>query len=160
MKGLNELFVVAWMLFGILMTPLFFIGFDFWAGIRKAKQRGEKITSEGWQRTVNKIARYYNMLFALVIVDCMQISGVWYLDNYYDYHIPIFPFITILGAMAVGAIEVRSIFEKAEDKAKKQVSDIAALAAEIAKHRTSATEIAKAIVDYMNKGVTKEEERK
>lgn len=48
MKGLNELFVVAWMLFGILMTPLFFIGFDFWAGIRKAKQRGEKITSEGW----------------------------------------------------------------------------------------------------------------
>ncbi|MDD3038250.1 hypothetical protein [Bacteroides sp.] len=159
MKGLDELFVVAWMLFGILLTPLFFIGFDFWAGIRKAKQRGEKITSEGWQRTVNKIARYYNMLLALVVVDCMQISGVWYLDNYYDYHIPIFPFITILGAMVVAAIEVRSIFEKAEDKAKKQISDVAVLAAEIAKHRTSPTEIAQAIAEYMSnsnfKGETK-----
>lgn len=40
MKGIDELFVVAWMLFGILLTPLFFIAFDFWAGIRKARQRG------------------------------------------------------------------------------------------------------------------------
>lgn len=157
MKGLDELFVVAWMLFGILLTPLFFIGFDFWAGIRKAKQRKERITSEGWQRTVNKIARYYNMLLALVVVDCMQISGVWYLDNYYDYHIPIFPFITILGAMVVAAIEVRSIFEKAEDKAKKQISDVAILAAEIAKHKANPAEIAQALAEYMNNSKTKEE---
>ncbi|MFR3549512.1 hypothetical protein [Bacteroides sp.] len=157
MKGLDELFVVAWMLFGILLTPLFFIGFDFWAGIRKAKQRKERITSEGWQRTVNKIARYYNMLLALVVVDCMQISGVWYLDNYYDYHIPIFPFITILGAMVVAAIEVRSIFEKAEDKAKKQISDVAILAAEIAKHKANPVEIAQALAEYMNNSKTKEE---
>jgi len=90
MKGLDELFIVAWMLFGILLTPLFFIAFDLWAGIRKAKQRCEKISSDGWKRTVNKVARYYNALLALVVVDCMQMAGVWYLDNYYDYHIPIF----------------------------------------------------------------------
>ena len=41
----------------ILILPLLFIAFDFWAGIRKAKQRGETITSNGWQRTVQKIAR-------------------------------------------------------------------------------------------------------
>lgn len=81
MKGLDELFVVAWMLFGILMTPLFFIAFDLWAGIRKAKQRNEKISSDGWKRTVNKVARYYNALLALVVVDGMQIAGVWYLDK-------------------------------------------------------------------------------
>lgn len=160
MKGLNELFIVAWMLFGILLTPLFFIGFDFWAGIRKAKQRKEKITSDGWKRTVDKIARYYNMLLALVIVDCMQISGVWYLDNYYEYHIPIFPFITILGAMVVATIEVRSIFEKAEDKVKKQVNDVASLAAEIAKHKTDPAEIAAAVVEYMNRGITKDGKEK
>lgn len=151
MKGLNELFIVAWMLFGILLTPLFFIGFDFWAGIRKAKQRKERITSDGWRRTVNKIARYYNMLFALVVVDCMQMSGVWYLDNYYDYHIPIFPFITLLGAMVVGTIEIRSIFEKAEEKEKREYKQVAMLAAEIAKHKTDPEELAKAVVEYMNK---------
>lgn len=159
MKGLNELFVVAWMLFGILLSPLFFIGFDFWAGVRKAKQRGEKITSEGWKRTVDKVARYYNMLLALVVIDCMQIAGVWYLDNYYDYHIPIFPFVTIIGALVVAAIEVKSIFEKAEDKVKKQVSDVSSLALEIAKSKADPEEIAKAVVDFINRGNVKEDEK-
>lgn len=34
------------------VVPLVFIALDFWAGIRKAKQRGEEITSDRWQRTV------------------------------------------------------------------------------------------------------------
>ena len=53
----GKLFVVTSILFFILITPLFFIAFDFWAGTRKAKQRGERIVSDGWQRTVRKIAR-------------------------------------------------------------------------------------------------------
>lgn len=152
MKGLDELFVVAWMLFGILMTPLFFIAFDLWAGIRKAKQRNEKISSDGWKRTVNKVARYYNALLALVVVDGMQIAGVWYLDNYYGYHIPVFPFITLLGAFGVAAIEVKSIYEKAEEKERREMKQVATLAAEIAKHKADPTEIAKAVVEYMNNG--------
>ena len=152
MKGLDELFVVAWMLFGILMTPLFFIAFDLWAGIRKAKQRNEKISSDGWKRTVNKVARYYNALLALVVVDGMQMAGVWYLDNYYGYHIPVFPFITLLGAFGVAAIEVKSIYEKAEEKERREMKQVAALAAVIAKHKADPTEIAKAVVEYMNNG--------
>ena len=151
MKGVDELFIVAWMLFGILLTPLFFIAFDLWAGIRKAKQRSEKISSDGWKRTVNKVARYYNALLALVVVDCMQMAGVWYLDNYYDYHIPIFPFITLLGAFGVAAIEVKSIYEKAEEKERREMKQVAALAAEIAKQKTDPEEIAKAIFKYMSK---------
>lgn len=150
MKGLNELFIVGWMLFGILLSPLFFIGFDFWAGIRKAKQRKEKITSDGWKRTVDKIARYYNMLLALVVIDCMQVGGVWYLDCYYDYHVPIFPYITLIGAMVVAAIEVRSIFEKAEDKVKKQVSDVSVLITALIKSNTDTEAIKKAVDAYMN----------
>jgi hypothetical protein len=150
MKNINELFIVLWMLFGILLTPLFFIAFDYWAGIRKAKQRGEKITSDGWKRTVEKIAKYYNMLLALVVIDMMQIAGVWYLDNYYFYHMPIFPVITMIGALFVAIIEVKSIFEKAEDKVKKDVIDVSSLVQEIAKHATNPSEIAKMVVDYMN----------
>ena len=148
MKGLDELFIVAWMLFGILLTPLFFIAFDLWAGIRKAKQRNEKISSDGWKRTVNKVARYYNALLALVVVDCMQMAGVWYLDNYYDYHIPI---ITLLGAFGVASIEVKSIYEKADEKERKEMKQVAALATEIAKHKADPAEIAQAVVEYMHK---------
>lgn len=159
MKGLDELFVVAWMLFGILLTPLFFIAFDFWAGTRKAKQRGEPLMSDKFKRTVDKIARYYNALLALVVVDCMQMAGIWYLDNYYDYRIPIFPFITLLGAFGVAAIEVKSIYEKAEEKERKEMKQVAALAAEIAKHKANPEDIAKAVVDYMNNGFMKEEKK-
>ncbi len=157
MKGLDELFVVAWMLFGILLTPLFFIAFDFWAGTRKAKQRKEPIMSDKFKRTVDKIARYYNALLALVVVDCMQMAGVWYLDSYYGYHIPIFPFITLIGAFGVAAIEVKSIYEKAEEKERREMKQVAALATEIAKHKADPEEIAKAIIDYMNSN--KEEEK-
>lgn len=157
MEEFDELFVVAWMLFGILLTPLFFIGFDFWAGVRKAKQRKEKITSEGWKRTVDKVSRYYNMLLALTVVDCMQISGIWYLDNYYNYQIPIFPFITMLGAMVVAIIEVKSILEQAEEKSKKQVSDIAIWITEIMRQKMAPTEIAAIIIEYINKEKKKED---
>ena len=91
------------------------------------------------------------MLFALVIVDCMQMAGVWYLDNYYEYHIPIFPFITLLGAMVVGTIEIRSIFEKAEDKEKREYKQVAMLATELAKFKTDPDELVKALAKYLEK---------
>lgn len=146
------MFIIAWMLFGILLTPLFFIGFDLWAGIRKARQRGELISSDGWRRTVSKIARYYNMLLALVVVDCLQMAGVWYLDSYYSYRIPIFPVITLLGAIGVGIIEVRSIMEKADEKERREYKRVAMLAGEIASHKADPNEIARAVVEYLNNG--------
>ena len=157
MKGLEELFIVAWMLFGILLTPLFFIGFDYWSGIRKAHQRGEPIRSDKMKRTVDKIARYYNMLLALVVVDAMQMVGIWYLDNYYDWRFPIFPIVTLVGAFGVAIIEVKSIYEPATEKERHEYKEIADFAIELAKHRTEPSEIAKAIVEYMNSGMVKGE---
>ena len=98
------------------------------------------------------MARYYNLLRALTVVDCMQMGGVWYLDGYYDYHITIFPVKTLIGAIGLGCIEVKSIFEKAEDKVRSDYQQVLMLAGEIAKHRTDPEEIAKAVVDYINKG--------
>lgn len=133
----------------ILILPLLFIAFDFWAGIRKAKQRGETITSNGWQRTVQKIARYYNMLFALLLMDGMQVISLWYLNNYADWMWPLFPWFTFVGVFFVGAIEVKSILEPASEKEKKEMRQVAHLASEIAQHRTDPEEIAKAVVRYL-----------
>lgn len=149
MKGIDELITVGWILFGILLSPLLFIAFDFWAGIRKAKQRKEPITSDKWKRTVDKIARYYNALLAVLVVDCLQMAGLWYLDTYRDYHFPIFPAITLIGAIAIGAIEIKSIYEKAEEKEKKEYRDIAALIVEITKHNKDVPSMVNDLTNYL-----------
>ena len=91
MKELNEIFIVAWIVFGLYMLVFFAAMADLCSGIRKAKLRGEVRSSYGFKRTVDKLARYYNLLIALTVVDCMQMAGIWYLDIFYGYHIPIFP---------------------------------------------------------------------
>lgn len=152
MENYNQLIIVLFITLVILITPLFFIGFDFWAGVRKAKQRGEKIISDKWKRTTTKIARYYNMLLALMVLDAMQIMGFWYLNSFCDWSAPLFPFIVFIGATFVGAIEVKSIMEPANEKERRDMKQVAALAAEIAKNKTEPEEIAKAIADYLNLG--------
>lgn len=41
----EQLIVVMFLMVGLLITPLFFIALDFWAGIRKAHTRGDRIRS-------------------------------------------------------------------------------------------------------------------
>ena len=160
MKGLNELFVVGWMLFGIYIEVFIMILADLWSGVRKAKLRGEVRSSFGYKKTIDKIARYYNALIALTVIDAMQMGGVWYLDGYYGWSVPIFPVVTLLGALGISLVELKSIYEKADEKVKGDYKEVAVLAAEIAKHKSDPGEIAAAVVDYMNKGIIKEEEKK
>lgn len=160
MKGLNELFVVGWMLFGIYIEVFIMILADLWSGVRKARIRGEVRSSFGYKKTIDKIARYYNALIALTVIDAMQMGGVWYLDGYYGWSVPIFPVVTLLGALGISLVELKSIYEKADEKVKGDYKEVAVLAAEIAKHKSDPGEIAAAVVDYMNKGIIKEEEKK
>lgn len=133
---------------------------DLWSGVRKAKLRGEVRSSFGYKKTIDKIARYYNALIALTVIDVMQMSGVWYLDGYYGWSVPIFPIVTLLGALGISLVELKSIYEKADEKVKSDYKEVAALTVEIAKHKTEPNEIAQAVVEYINKGNVKEEEEK
>lgn len=146
----EQLIIILFITVGILITPLVFIALDFWAGIRKAKLRGEPITSEGWRRTTYKISKYYNMLIPLMIVDVMQIAGFWYLNTYCGWSSPLFPWLTLLGAIGIGAIEIKSIYEPADAKESKEMRQIAEFAQAVASHKSDPQEIAKAVVAYLN----------
>lgn len=152
--------VVMLITFGILVVPLVFIALDFWAGIRKAKQRGEEITSDGWQRTVQKIAKYYNMLLAMLVIDAMQVVGLWYLNNYSEWDMPLFPWFVFLGVLFIGAIEVKSIIEPANDKEKRDMRKVLQLAGEIASHRADPDGIARAVVKYLEANEQKPKPKK
>lgn len=147
MENFNHIFVILWMLFGLYSLVLIAIMADLWSGVRKAKSLGKARTSYGFKRTVDKIARYYNTLIALSVVDTMQMGGVWYLDGYYGYAIPILPIITLVGAIGIGLIEIKSIYEKAEDKV--QMESIGKMAGRIIANKEDLVEVAKAIADFM-----------
>ena len=159
MKGIEELFVVAWMLFGIYIEVFFMILADLWSGVRKAKLRGEIRSSYGYKKTIDKIARYYNALIALTVIDAMQMGGVWYLDGYYGWSWPIFPVVTLLGAFGISLVEFKSIYEKADEKVKGDYKEVALLAAEIAKHKTEPAEIIAALGEYLKDGNIKKEDK-
>lgn len=90
---------------------------DLVCGVRKARLRGEARTSCALRRTVDKLARYYNALFALTIIDAMQLFAVVYLRFCEEISsIPIFPLFTLIGAVGIALIELKSIYEKAEQK--------------------------------------------
>jgi hypothetical protein len=82
-------------------------------------------------------------------VDVMQMSSLWYLEKYYSYHWPIFPVVTLVGAIGICLIEIKSIYEKAEDKVR--IENVANMAGKIITNKDDISEIVKTVVEYLNK---------
>ena len=146
---MEKLIALVIILFLLYILILFMIGLDFCSGIRKAKKNNIVRSSYGFRRTVEKIKEYYNAMTALTIIDAMQVSVIWYLETYYKISIPMFPFITLLGAIGLSAIEIKSIYEKAEDK--QRFHEAGTLITSIAKNRTDIEEISKSVAEYLQK---------
>jgi len=140
----------------IYILVFFAIIADLFSGIRKARKRHEERTSYGLRRTVEKMAKYYNLMFALTIIDLMQMIGLWYLVTYYGMKFPLFPIVSFIGAIGLGLVEIKSIFEKAEDKTRKDAEQIVKLIGDIAGNSHDYKKIADAVVIRMRK---KEEEK-
>ncbi len=88
---------------------------DLASGMRKALRR-----------TVEKLATYYNALIALTVIDAMQMSAIVYLRVACGYgDLPLLPAMTLLGSIGIAIIEVKSIYEKAEEKEQRNMEDAA-----------------------------------
>lgn len=121
---------------------------DLWSGVRKARQRGEYRSSYGLRKTVEKLARYFNMMLVLTVIDAMQMLAVSHLNPQVSFSFPIVPFLTIIGAIFVGIIELKSIYEKNEDKDKGKYQDAAKLVKQIGNNK-EAKEIIASVVEYL-----------
>ena len=58
-----------------------------------------------------------------------------------------FPFITLFGALGISLIEVKSIYEKAENKVK--LLEVGYLAGKIIANKDDLAEVVKAVTEYM-----------
>lgn len=89
---------------------------DLVVGVKKSCAAGAMCTSWGLRRTVDKISRYYLALISLSVVDVMLVSAGVVLRDTGGISVPIFPILTTFGAVGLALIEVKSIFERAEQK--------------------------------------------
>ena len=145
----EQLITMTFLLVGIMFVPVLFIALDFWAGIRKAKARRERIKSDKMKRTIQKVARYYNAILAMAVLDATQIAGFVFLHIFNQWTLYTFPFFTLIAVVFVAAIEIKSICEPASEKERREVADVAELAKQIAAHGTDATQLARDIADYL-----------
>ena len=148
----NQFVAILFIVAGLLFTPLLFIALDFWAGIRKAKKRGDVIRSDKMKRTMDKVSRYYNAILAMLVVDGIQMSAFVFMYLYLGWaNAYPFPVFTMLATLFVAAVEITSIYEPADAKEKQELKDVQALAVAIASHKDDVKEIAEAIAEYLKK---------
>ena len=70
MEGrIGTLIVIGFVILLFYIVALGLIFADLWSGIRKAKQRGEYRTSEGFKMTVEKATKYFLPLLCLSCID-------------------------------------------------------------------------------------------
>ena len=107
----------------IYIAILILIFCDLRAGVRKAKKRNEYRTSDGYKRTIEKISKYFNMTFALTVIDLLQLSLIMFLFHFYQRDIIMIPWFTLITFGYICFVEIKSIWEPADIKEKKQMND-------------------------------------
>lgn len=129
-----------------IITPLI----DFRVGVKKAKARGEEITSDRWKDTPKKISNYLLFTFAVTVVDLVQMALVHYCSTFYGWTaIPLLPFLTAVSAIGVNLIEIKSIYENNDVKTKREAREIAKLAAAIVQAHGDIDETIKAANQFL-----------
>lgn len=124
MEGrIGTLIVCGFVVLIFYVVALGLIFADLWSGVRKAKQRNEFRTSEGYKKTVGKINKYFAMHFAMTLVDAMQIALFYLLYREYGHDIPLLPVFTFISVLYEAYVEIKSITEPANIKEKKQQED-------------------------------------
>ncbi len=147
-------FIVVAVVYFLVLIAIFL---DLWAGIRKAKQRGEFRSSFGLRKTIGKVSNYYNMLFVVTIIDIIQMLAILLLNEHTTMTLPALPFLTLGGGIFACAIEGKSIFEKNTDKEKARVQETAKMLSEILKNKDN-QELFGAFLQYVQRQKTESNE--
>ncbi|MDR0420281.1 MAG: phage holin family protein [Prevotellaceae bacterium] len=154
---LKRIFPQIVMLAVMYFLVLAVIFLDLWAGVRKAKIRGEFRSSFGFRKTVEKIGKYYNMIFVITVIDVMQMIAISHINPQINVHLPIIPILTFIGSIFVGFIELKSVYEKAEDKEKAEITQTAKIVGKVIAD-ISTQELASKVAEYLKTNQPKEPE--
>jgi hypothetical protein len=141
--SLTQIYSALYVCAFLYVTVLFAIIADLVSGVRKARRRGDARTSYGYKKTVDKITRYYNMLFVVSLIDVILVVS----QVHAFFHIPVLPYFTAVGALALCLIELKSIYEKAEDKVK--LDTLGSMAGSVIRNRSDVDRIISEVAKYL-----------
>lgn len=111
---------------------------DLVAGIKKAHQRGEARTSYGLRRTVDKALRYFSLLILCFMMDIIA------------HLVTPIPYFSIISGIYLVFTEIRSWYEKADQKEKSN----AYMLAELLKNKD---DLAKGVAELITKQMKENE---
>ena len=89
---------------------------DLYFGVRKAKQLGEASHSEGFRRTINKATYYLALMTFAFLFDAFDVVTPYFFPK----PLATVPFVSVFVALGLVLTEVKSVREKAEDKARRR----------------------------------------
>jgi len=116
---------------GLYIAVFLAIIADLISGIRKAKKNGFLRSSKGLRRTVKKIAEYYNLMFVVSIIDCVQMVAI----HQCGFDIPRLPVFSYAATIFLCIIELKSIYERRSDKERADMETVAKFLVKAAKDK-------------------------
>lgn len=117
-EGLGIMCMVA--VFAMILV-IVAMGVDLVSGWRKAKLMGEAHTSYGFSRTLTKFLIYEGILLISVCIDLLLHFGLWqFIERNY-----VIPCVELMMAVVLCGVELWSVYEKAEDKQRRRMAEIA-----------------------------------
>ena len=123
MERFTTLIICGCILVFLWVVVLGLIFSDLWSGVRKAKKAGIFRTSDGYKKTIDKMARYYNMMLPLALMDVAVNGIVFYLFYFYHQDIIMLPWFSFIGTAYIAFVEGKSIMEPADIKERKNQQD-------------------------------------
>lgn len=145
--GIYEMLIIVIFEFFVV---LFAMSWDFASGYYKAKIRGEDRNSYGLRRTVSKF-----ILYAGSICIASGIDSISYVCHFWEFiritPLAKIPVVTSIVAVFILVTEVRSIWEKADAKQRRQAGKTAELISSIINKESLKEAFTQAIIEAKDK---------
>lgn len=84
---------------------------DLLTGLSRSRRHGHNATSRGYRRTVAKLGAYFATMAGMATLDTLWLGSALLLRATAGLTVPPLPLFTTIGALALCAIEVKSIIE-------------------------------------------------
>ena len=135
-----------------MITVLVAMAVDLVSGIRKAKIRGEARTSYGFSRSLTKFLIYEGILLIAHCIDILLHFGLHKIvESSYD-----IPCVVILMAILLCGVELWSVYEKAENKQRIRMNQIAAAGVQLLDKDSLASLLTDVLRDYAKGEIKKD----
>lgn len=141
-RGLGLLYLVGVIAMLLVIAAM---AVDLLSGWRKAKMLGEAHSSYLFSRTFNKFLVYEGILIICCFIDTL-VHFALYLFVDWNYNVPM---VTSVLAIILCATEAWSVYEKAEDKARRRMAVVATTAATAAARLADREAVLEAVREVM-----------